>query len=155
VSEAVGRGGGWVVAQFALMAVIVAAAGLGPRWPEAARTWLVAVGVPLILAGGAFAVWAARTLGRSLTPFPRPVDVGSLVERGPFRIVRHPIYTGGMMLFAGLSLAAGPVPLALTGALAVLWGLKARVEERHLQVRFPAYAGYAKRVRWRLVPRVY
>ncbi len=155
MSDAVVRGGGWVVAQFALMAVIVAAVVLGPRWPEGAQTWFVAVGVALILAGGAFAVWAARTLGRSLTPFPKPADVGSLVERGPFCIVRHPIYTGGMMLFVGLSLAAGPVPLALTGALAILWALKAGVEERHLQVRYPAYAGYAKRVRWRLVPRIY
>lgn len=150
-----GRGGPWVVAQFALMAVIAAAAALGPRWPVALRTWLVVVGIVLISGGVILAVWSARTLGRSLTPYPRPLPGGVLVATGPFSVVRHPIYTGGLALFVGVSLVSGPVALAPTAALAVLWALKSGVEERHLRARFAEYEEYSRRVRWRLVPGVY
>lgn len=155
MSTSPGRGGGWVVAQFALIAVIVAVAALGPRWPEPARTVLTVAGILLAVGGGALAVWAARTLGRSLTPFPRPARGGTLVEAGPFRVVRHPVYTGGALFLAGCSLLAGPVTLALTGVLVVLWALKAGVEERYLVSHYPGYASYAARVRYRLVPGVY
>lgn len=150
-----GRGGGWVAAQFVVMGLIVAAAATTPGWPDAWRRFLLAVGLVLAPAGIAVAVWSGRTLGRSLTPFPRPASQGTLVERGPYAVVRHPIYAAGLLVFAGLGLATGPVALALTGVLAVLWALKLRVEERHLAARYPAYAAYCRRVRWRLVPGVY
>ena len=149
------RGGGWVVAQFVLMAVIAAAVVVPPDWPDGARVPFAAFGVALALAGGALAVWAGRALGRSLTPFPKPAAAGSLVDNGPFGRVRHPIYSGGLLFCAGWSLFAGPVALALTGVLGILWALKARVEERHLASRYPAYSAYARRVRFRLVPGLY
>ena len=149
------RGGGWVFAQFALMALTVVAAVLGPRWPDAARPALGAAGVVLAIAGGVVAVWSARTLGRSLTPFPRPVAAGALVDRGAYAVVRHPIYSAGLLLFGGLALWTGAGALLLTGALAVLWALKAGVEERHLVATYPDYAAYRERVRYRLVPFVY
>jgi protein-S-isoprenylcysteine O-methyltransferase Ste14 len=149
------RGAGWVVAQFALMALILAAAVVPPDWPDDARRPLTALGALAAVAGAGLAVWAGRALGRSFTPFPRPAADGALVESGPFRYVRHPVYSGGLVFLVGWSLYAGPVSLALTAALAVLWALKARVEERHLAQRYPGYATYAGRVRARLVPRIY
>ena len=149
------RGGGWVVAQFALIALIVAAVVVPPGWPEGARIPLIALGAVLALAGGTLAVWAGRALGRSLTPFPKPATAGALVDTGPFRRVRHPIYSGGLLFFAGWSLFAGPLALVLTGALGILWALKARVEERLLTARYPGYPAYAQRVRFRLVPGLY
>jgi protein-S-isoprenylcysteine O-methyltransferase Ste14 len=149
------RGGRWVVGQFALIAVIVAAIVVPPDWPDDTRRPLAMLGAAVAVAGGALAVWAGRVLGRSLTPFPQPAAAGSLVENGPFRRVRHPIYTGGLLFFVGWSLFAGPVALVLTGALGVLWALKARVEERLLAARYPGYADYARRVRFRLVPGLY
>jgi protein-S-isoprenylcysteine O-methyltransferase Ste14 len=149
------RGGGWVVAQFALIALVLAAVVVPPDWPEGTRVALNAVGAALALAGAALAVWAGRTLGRSLTPFPEPASAGSLVDTGPFRRVRHPIYSGGLLFFAGWSLFAGPVALVLTGALGILWAMKARVEERLLTARYPGYPAYARRVRFRLVPGLY
>lgn len=150
-----GRGGGWVVAQFALIAVIVVAVAIPPDWPSAARGALSAVGALLALAGAAVAVAASRALGRGLTPFPKPATGAALVERGPYRVVRHPVYAGGILFFVGWSLYAGPVALALTGALAVLWAGKTAVEERYLRNAYPGYADYATRVRSRLVPGVY
>jgi protein-S-isoprenylcysteine O-methyltransferase len=150
------RGTGWVVAQFVLLAAILAAVLAPWRWPEPVRIALAVLGVPVAVAGAVLAVRAARSLGRSLTPFPRPAPSGTLVDAGAYRRVRHPIYAGGLLFCAGWSLFAGPVALALTACLAVLWSLKARVEEAHLARRYgDAWDDYARRVPYRLVPGVY
>ena len=150
-----GRGGGWVAAQFALIALVVIAVVIPPDWPSGARGVLFVVGAVLALAGAAVAVAASRALGRGLTPFPRPAEGASLVERGPYRVVRHPVYAGGLLFFVGWSLYAGPVALALTVLLALLWAGKTAVEERYLRDVYPAYGDYASRVRSRLVTGVY
>lgn len=155
MSPARSRGGGWVVAQFVLIAAVFAAALAPPDWPAAARGPLTLAGCALALGGGALAVWSARSLGPALTPFPVPSAQGALVETGPYRLLRHPIYAGCLLFFLGWSLVAGAVALVLTAALGVLWALKARAEERHLRERFPAYDEYSLRVRRRLVPGVY
>jgi protein-S-isoprenylcysteine O-methyltransferase Ste14 len=149
-----GRGIGWVVAQFALMAAILAAGFVPPDWPAAWHHVLSVVGAVLAIAGGAFAVWASRSLGRSFTPFPKPVEAG-LVTSGPFAVVRHPVYSGGLVLFVGYSLYASVPALVLTAALAVLWAGKVRVEERLLSVAYAGYPAYREHVRRRLVPFVY
>jgi protein-S-isoprenylcysteine O-methyltransferase len=150
------RGTGWVVTQFALMAAVAVVAVVGPRWPDGARTARLVAGVALLVAGAAVAVWAARALGRALTPFPRPHPAGSLVAHGPFRVVRHPVYAGGLLVVAGVTLLAGPWTLVPGAALALLWALKARVEEEHLRERYGTdYVAYAERVRRRIVPGVY
>ena len=148
------RGSGWVVTQFVLMAVIIAAGFLSPGWPDTVRTALTATGAVLAIAGIAFAVWAARSLGTSLTPFPKPLGTG-LVTHGPFAIVRHPIYTGGLAFFAGYALFASVPALILTAMLGILWVGKIRVEERLLTTVYDGYASYCLRVRRRLIPFVY
>ena len=149
------RGGGWVVLQLALMGGILAVGVAGPGWPDSARWWLKGAGVLLVFGGVLVVVGAARALGRGMTPYPRPADAGELVDTGPYAVVRHPVYTGAILLFAGVSLALSPWALAGTGLLAVLWALKSRVEERFLRERYPAYAGYSERTRYRLIPYVY
>lgn len=149
-----GRGTVWVVAQFVLMVAVIVAGFVPPDWPAGAHGALSVVGVALAITGCVFAVWAARTLGRSLSPFPKPVEAG-LVTCGPFAIVRHPIYTGGLGLFVGYSLFTSVPALVLTGALAILWAGKIRVEERLLADVYDGYPAYEARVRRRLVPFVY
>lgn len=95
--------------------------------------------------GLALGVWAGWTMGQSLSPFPKPRPGGELVETGPFRLLRHPIYTGGVLFFTGLSLVFSVYGLVLTAVLAVFWIAKARLEERHLRERFPDYAAYRRR----------
>ncbi len=140
--------------QFILMAAIIAAAVVPPDWPDGARKALTAIGAVVAIAGIAFAVWAARSLGRSLTPFPKPLGTG-LVTSGPFAIVRHPIYTGGLAFFAGYALFAGVPALVLTAVLGLLWVGKVRVEERLLAAAYDGYAAYCLRVRARLIPGLY
>ena len=141
--------------QFALIAAIVAAGIAGPDWPGSAGSELAVGGALLAVAGGALAAVSARTLGSSLTPFPRPAHGASTVEHGPYRVVRHPIYAGGTLFFAGFSLAFSPAALAFTTALAALWVLKVQVEERFLRAADPAYGEYCARTRYRLIPFVY
>ena len=141
--------------QSALVAAVVVASAVGPPWPDSVAGLLRALGIALVLAGGVLGVYSARSLGHSFTVFPRPRERAEVVERGPYRVVRHPIYSSGLLFLTGISLRHSPVALLVTAVLAVVWGMKARVEERFLAERFPGYAAYAARRRYRLLPFVY
>jgi protein-S-isoprenylcysteine O-methyltransferase Ste14 len=146
-SSSSGRGAGWVWGQSALILVILGLGVLPPRWPD----WLRLVGILFLLAGVGGFVWAARTLGASFTPYPRPLQEGVLVEEGPYRLVRHPIYGAGLLFLFGYGLLTSVAATAALPAIAVLWWLKSSVEERHLAERFPEYADYRSRVRRRML----
>ena len=150
-----GRGAGWVWLQFAVMAVLLGVGFLPPEWPSGAQRILSGLGLVLVVTGGGIAVWASRLLGRGFTPYPRPLASGELIDRGPYRIVRHPVYSAGLVFFTGYSLHAGLLPLVGTSVLGIVWALKARVEEGFLRERYPGYADYTGRVRFRLIPFVY
>jgi protein-S-isoprenylcysteine O-methyltransferase Ste14 len=143
------------VLQFVLIAAVLALGLDGPGWPDSVAGALRVLGWPIAIAGGLLGVVSARALGSSLTPYPRPRSPGWMVERGPYRIVRHPIYLGGILFFAGFSLALSPWALLATAALGLVWGLKSAVEERYLRDHYLEYAGYCERVRFRLVPFLY
>jgi len=132
-----------VVAQFLLMAVVLVLGAFPPVWPD----WVRIAGFPLILSGIGFAIWAGRTLGSALTPYPLPSEEATLVERGPYGIVRHPIYVAGLLVFLGYGLLSSVPATAAVALLAALWHFKSSVEERHLMERFPGYADYVRRVR--------
>jgi len=144
-----------VVLQSLLLVLMPLSVLAGPGWPTSVERTLDLVGAAAAVAGAAVVALAFRRLGRSLTPFPRPVEAGALVETGPYRYVRHPVYAGLLLLCAGVALAYSPLAFVPTAALAIVWGLKARLEERLLSSRYPAYGEYMGRTRFRLVPFVY
>ena len=95
------------------------------------------------------------SLGRNLTPFPKPSASGRLVRTGIYGLMRHPLYTAVFCGSVGWALVWQSWPALLaTLALAPLLDAKARREERWLRQQFPEYAGYERRVR-RFVPWVY
>jgi protein-S-isoprenylcysteine O-methyltransferase Ste14 len=144
-----------VLAQFALMAAIVVSwIAIPPRWPDLLATPLALVGLVLAFAGAVLAVWAARALGR-VTPLPEPRRDAELIEDGPYRLARHPMYGGALLFFAGLSLVWSVVGLLLTGVLAVLWSRKSLVEEDRLIARFEGYEEYRERTPHRFLPYVF
>jgi protein-S-isoprenylcysteine O-methyltransferase Ste14 len=154
-----GARGEWlVVGQVALIGLVF----FGPRTvfgrPAGAfpfpQAWLV-VGSVLMVVGGALLVAGLVRLGRGLTPLPYPRDGADLIQTGPFALVRHPMYSGGIGLAAGWALCVqGWLTLGYVVALFVFLDAKSRREERWLVAKYPAYAAYQRRVR-RLVPFVY
>lgn len=79
-----------------------------------------------------------------------------VVDTGVYGWVRHPLYAGNLLFFAGAALWLGSTAAAL-GVLVQLAFTLARIgiEERHLRASLPDYADYARRVRGRLVPFVF
>jgi protein-S-isoprenylcysteine O-methyltransferase Ste14 len=125
------------------MAVIVLLGLVPPVWPGPVRL----AGFVIVLAGLVFGIWAGRTLGPALTPYPLPNEEATLVERGPYGLVRHPIYVAGLLVFLGYGFVSSLPATVAVPLLAVLWHFKAGVEERHLAERFPGHADYGRRVR--------
>ena len=111
--------------------------------------------LPIVL-GVTLALWGATSLGPNLTPATQPGERAVLVQTGPYRLVRHPVYLGVTLILAGTGwLYANPAIAALVGLVALLFfGEKAAVEERWMRSRFPEYAEYASRVP-RLLPRLW
>jgi protein-S-isoprenylcysteine O-methyltransferase Ste14 len=137
------------------MAAVTGALFLPPNWPDVVRLPLLIVGGVLVVVGALLAAWARRSLGRSFTAYTRPPSNAARAEKGPYRLVRHPMYGGVLIFFAGLSLAFSVSALCLTVLLGVLWRGKSAVEERNLLDRFPDYAAYRARTERRFFPWVY
>jgi protein-S-isoprenylcysteine O-methyltransferase Ste14 len=146
------RGEGWVLIQTTLFAGVVVA-GLGSaRWPENLQSPVLVIAIVSGTTGLGLAASAIATLGRSVSPFPKPPATSELKESGVYALVRHPIYGGVLLLSVAWSLGLSPWALIPTAALAVALVFKSRLEERWLIERHPAYAGYRERVRRRFVP---
>ena len=110
---------------------------------------VVNVGLALIVAGAAFALWAAATLGGHFDLEPEVHQGHSVIRDGPYRFVRHPVYVGLAVHFAGACIASGNLALIL-GVLLVglpLLYLRARAEEQLLRAELgPSYDSYAREV---------
>jgi protein-S-isoprenylcysteine O-methyltransferase len=91
----------------------------------------------IVLCGVAFAIWARLTLGENWSAAPSIQQDHALILRGPYRIVRHPIYTGILIALLGSALQRGLIRNFL-GVLVCgvsLW-LKIEVEEQFMLQRF-------------------
>lgn len=127
----------FVAAQAALLIAVVATP-RGDDWAHA--RWLDAVAFGVLALGVALGLWSALRLGRGLTPSPLPNGAVDLVTKGPYRWVRHPMYTAVMLIVAGVAMRSGSVVvLAEAVALVVLFNVKARWEEHRLAETFPGY----------------
>lgn len=118
-----------------------------PRFPETLTPAMTMLG----LAGYALVLWSLSTLGKRFGI--APADRG-LVTGGPYRLVRHPMYLGELLLRLAL-LNSVDIPIVEKAILlAALTGLQvARIlrEERVIS----GYQNYSRQVRWRLLPGVF
>jgi protein-S-isoprenylcysteine O-methyltransferase Ste14 len=146
------RGEGWFLLQLVFFALILLAPDIVPL---ALPLWLRILGLAIIAVGGVFGTGGVLALGRNLTPFPKPIEGGTLVTSGVYRWVRHPIYTGLILGTLGWSLwHANLLGVGLAVLLFVFFDLKSRREERWLSEAYPGYAAYRQRVK-KLIPFVY
>lgn len=136
----------FMIAGFALLIWHVRRFGLGrPMFGWQGWSWL---GLVAETAGLALAVWARQTLGKNWTGRITTGGTQELIIRGPYRVVRHPIYSGGLLAVLGTAIVIGE-PRALLGFLLFLAGLliKLRREEAALRKHFgSAYEDYARQV---------
>jgi protein-S-isoprenylcysteine O-methyltransferase Ste14 len=105
--------------------------------------WQAGIGLLLFVLGLAFAVWARVSLGGNWgTPMTQK-DEPELVTGGPYRLVRHPIYSGLLLAGAGTALALNWFWLTVVGLAGVYLVYSAIAEERFLTERFPdSYPAY-------------
>jgi protein-S-isoprenylcysteine O-methyltransferase Ste14 len=143
------------VLQLLLSAAIVGTAFTGVYWPHRVEGLLTVLGLVAGVLGLVLLASAVLSLGASLTVLPRPRERGGVVVSGVYRAVRHPIYGAVLLLALGWSLVESPLGLIGTALLAVVFDLKARVEEAWLTERHPAYEAYLERTRQRFVPGLY
>jgi protein-S-isoprenylcysteine O-methyltransferase Ste14 len=110
---------------------------------------LVSSGV--VIVGTLWTTWSLGTLGRCFGLFP---EVRGLVLRGPYRLVRHPVYLGELLSGVGLLIAKPhPIVVLLFAVFVALQYLRTVYEERALSAAFPEeYPSYVRRV-GRLLPR--
>ena len=147
------RGEAWVAVQLVLFLLFILVPRVGPAWAVPAVFHVV--GIVAALAGVAVLGHSAVMLGRSLTPFPRPLPTAQLVTSGAYRFVRHPIYFGILMGAFGMALwSLSPLRLLLTLVLALFFDCKATQEETWLQERYAKYPAYRARTR-KLIPWIY
>lgn len=112
-------------------------------------------GFPFLVIGGIFGTGGVLSLGKNLTPFPRPKESGSLITRGIYQCVRHPIYTGVIFGTLGWSLIiSNVIGLGFVVILFLFFDAKSRREERWLVERFPEYSAYREDVK-KLIPWIY
>jgi protein-S-isoprenylcysteine O-methyltransferase Ste14 len=120
-------------------------------WQQLSTT-VYLVSLLLIIGGTAFAVCAALVLGRSISIMP---EARRLITRGPYTLIRHPLYLGEMVATAGLALQyLMPWALLLLGLHCFFQFERMRYEERVLAQAFPEYGDYMAGTA-RLVPGVY
>ena len=108
--------------------------------------------VGLFVCGTVMALWSLGTLGGSFTIRPAAVP---LVQRGPYRLVRHPAYTGELLMVLACVVARFDVWLLCLLAGLLLFQVLRILEEERVMAAGGMYGSYKETTRWRLLPWVW
>ncbi|HEY3875165.1 MAG TPA: isoprenylcysteine carboxylmethyltransferase family protein [Candidatus Kapabacteria bacterium] len=120
-------------------------------WPH--RFWIDLLSDFIVLAGLVVTLWSRVLLGGNWSRSVELKKGHELIERGPYAKVRHPIYSGILLMFLGLAVYHASIFIfAMVLLFSVMFWFKAKSEEELLTEHFPdAYPEYKKRT-WRLIP---
>ena len=147
------RGSGALVI-FTVFVSILLAFSFGYSGVGVLPDWVFYLGILLMFLGVIVRQWAIAVLGRFFSLTVRVAEDHRVVEKGPYRWVRHPSYTGVLITFIGLSLAVQSLGalLVLLVVFSVSFGYRMRVEEKALLSELgDDYASYMKRTK-RIIP---
>jgi protein-S-isoprenylcysteine O-methyltransferase Ste14 len=129
-----------------------------PRWVDFTRIefplWVRWLGVPLALSGIALFGWMFRHLGLNVTSTAMPRAKATLVTSGPYRWIRHPMYSAALLLVMASTFLTANLVVASAGLIMfVLLAARSRLEEQRLVEKFgDAYREYQRQT-GRFVPR--
>ena len=151
---------GLVLALGLTLIVLAPLRAAAPKVPGNAQIWVNPVldwaMLVVIVAGVAWCWWARLHLGRLWSSAVSRKEEHRIVDTGPYRLVRHPIYTGFIVIYIGMAIICATV-LALVAVVVMTLGLwfKARLEEQFLieELGAVAYGAYKARTPM-LVPRM-
>ena len=117
--------------------------------------WRAAIGLLLFVSGLGLAIWARLHIGRNWgSPMSQKVDP-ELVTSGPYRLVRHPIYSGILVAGVGTAVALSWLWLIAMVLVGTYFAYSATVEEKYLTEQFPdTYPAYKNSTKM-LVPLVF
>jgi len=126
------------------------------RWSALPFSW-VYIGFALYLAAGALISWVLSINPYAESTVRIQTDRGhTVVTKGPYRIVRHPMYVGAALTYFGTPLILGSVwALVLGCVITVLFVVRTAFEDHALRRELPGYEEYSSRTRYRLVPGVW
>jgi protein-S-isoprenylcysteine O-methyltransferase Ste14 len=117
--------------------------------------WRAAIGLALLAIGLGFAVWARRHLGGNWGMPMTERDTPELVTSGPYRLVRHPIYSGILLATVGTAIGLDWTWLIAVLLAAIYFIYSATVEEHYLAEHFPdTYPAYERSSKM-LIPYVF
>lgn len=109
---------------------------------------LSVIGVILCAAGIAFAVWARVHLGKNWGVPMSLREKPELVTSGPYKLVRHPIYSGFLLAMFGTALVDGPIWFLILILAGIYFIYSARTEEKMMLQQFPdEYRVYKKKTK--------
>ncbi|MEZ5175318.1 MAG: isoprenylcysteine carboxylmethyltransferase family protein [Acidimicrobiia bacterium] len=150
------RGAWWVVLQGALFVLFIMALVWGNRLDGGGvLVYVRAAGLLVAGFGAGVSAWSVIQHGARLSPFPRPVSNARLIEGGPYRFVRHPMYSGIIAFTLGTGVAyASPATVLTAPMFFVFFVAKTAREEEMLVALVPGYRRYRSEVPWRLIPRI-
>ena len=132
---------------------------ISPRWVEFGRvnipSWVRLMGAPIAILGLQLFAWMFRHLGLNVTSTSMPRGNATLVTSGPYRWIRHPMYTAALILVAGAALLTANLVVIVGGvAMFLLLAARSGVEEERLVGKFgEAYVAYQRRT-GRFIPRL-
>jgi protein-S-isoprenylcysteine O-methyltransferase Ste14 len=139
------------LANAALLLEIVPIRGLGRFLP--ASPLIMTAGLAVEGFGLFLTIWARRHLGRNWSgEITIKVD-HQLIRSGPYKLMRHPIYTGLLTMYAGIAIVTGEWLAVIGFAMAAFaYWRKIRLEEANLKVAFGGDYDVYRRETWALVP---
>jgi protein-S-isoprenylcysteine O-methyltransferase Ste14 len=110
----------------------------------------------LLVAGGLVLVWLVLRVNPFAAATVNVETEQTVISRGPYALARHPMYSGGLLLFLGAPLALGSWwGLVLFPPILVLIIWRLRNEERYLSTHLPGYRDYCAKVTHRLIPSIW
>ena len=123
-------------------------------WSLGFSLFLKLIGLSFAIIGLVISLLAVLQLNKNLSPFPTPKENAVLLENGLYKFVRHPIYSGLLLLFCGYGIYVDSIyKLLISSLLLVLFYFKTNYEESLLEKKFSDYSKYKLKVN-RFFPKI-